>query len=100
MIRRPPRSTLFPYTTLFRSRVLSIAALIGEAIGRTATEESVSSLFRSEEHTSELQSLRHLVCRLLLEKKKKYNLKIIKNNQNTINTNSTTQNYKIHHIPS
>src|SRR5258705_733622 len=68
MIRRPPRSTLFPYTTLFRSRVSS---------ARTSTwpmltaSRSAKAMARSEEHTSELQSLRHLVCRLLLEKKKK-----------------------------
>src|SRR5947199_2363128 len=72
MIRRPPRSTLFPYTTLFRSWQLgrghtsyeyrwSLRELSPVAIHRD----------RSEEHTSELQSLRHLVCRLLLEKKKK-----------------------------
>src|SRR5258705_9399843 len=70
MIRRPPRSTLFPYTTLFRSR----------SQGRwwpptwhapRAARRSWRSSRRSEEHTSELQSLRHLVCRLLLEKKKK-----------------------------
>src|SRR5471030_3351230 len=65
MIRRPPRSTLFPYTTLFRSR-----SFCGRAPGRT-TALSSSAGERSEEHTSELQSLRHLVCRLLLEKKKK-----------------------------
>src|SRR2546425_6923024 len=75
MIRRPPRSTLFPYTTLFRSR---------GALGRTMScgsgtflqetmvlNDTASSGMRSEEHTSELQSLAYLVCRLLLEKKKK-----------------------------
>src|SRR2546425_8822021 len=70
MIRRPPRSTLFPYTTLFRSPVLvsccpSPAALMARAMPKSATTA------RSEEHTSELQSLAYLVCRLLLEKKKK-----------------------------
>src|SRR5258705_1294973 len=70
MIRRPPRSTLFPYTTLFRSQVRLLAALIPNRDPAlpdvpTAREQ------RSEEHTSELQSLRHLVCRLLLEKKKR-----------------------------
>src|SRR5262245_63834855 len=72
MIRRPPRSTLFPYTTLFRSVSNSpapCAALRGSACAG-ATAPSVAAK-RSEEHTSELQSLRHLVCRLLLEKKKK-----------------------------
>src|SRR2546429_2324194 len=82
MIRRPPRSTLFPYTTLFRSlrgplgigrirnhgqeepRLYSAQPVAALAVGRPAAE-------RSEEHTSELQSRLHLVCRLLLEKKKK-----------------------------
>src|SRR5258705_9607145 len=84
MIRRPPRSTLFPYTTLFRSR--GHARLVpadGERGRRVERQASVASSdvqhqtkrrtpgARSEEHTSELQSLRHLVCRLLLEKKNK-----------------------------
>src|SRR5258705_3178309 len=70
MIRRPPRSTLFPYTTLFRSDLL--AARAGNPSLDFATVSLASWPFqvRSEEHTSELQSLRHLVCRLLLEKKK------------------------------
>src|SRR3990170_6171191 len=67
MIRRPPRSTLFPYTTLFRSMRRSSASL-----GRMAMRFSCcDSQPRSEEHTSELQSPDHLVCRLLLEKKHK-----------------------------
>src|SRR4030043_1801824 len=65
MIRRPPRSTLFPYTTLFRSSAPGRVHAAGAAGGRAAR------LPRSEEHTSELQSRLHLVCRLLLEKKKK-----------------------------
>src|SRR2546429_6567946 len=73
MIRRPPRSTLFPYTTLFRSEyamsrehsTTSIADLSSREIGT-----SCKNCKRSEEHTSELQSRLHLVCRLLLEKKK------------------------------
>src|ERR1039458_3561392 len=65
MIRRPPRSTLFPYTTLFRSRSFRPGTL--SSIGSRWTG-SPPLLRRSEEHTSELQSLRHLVCRLLLEK--------------------------------
>src|SRR5882724_13219690 len=65
MIRRPPRSTLFPYTTLFRS-----TANIANA-KRAPWKSGAPFQGRSEEHTSELQSLRHLVCRLLLEKKKK-----------------------------
>src|SRR5690349_23505480 len=85
MIRRPPRSTLFPYTTLFRSAVQHVR---GDARGAPADDrivvvDALEQLrprerrhlidFRSEEHTSELQSRRDLVCRLLLEKKKKYN---------------------------
>src|SRR2546425_5714033 len=71
MIRRPPRSTLFPYTTLFRS------VLVGPTgVGKTAVAAALGAralitvISRSEEHTSELQSLAYLVCRLLLEKKK------------------------------
>src|SRR2546429_2589542 len=68
MIRRPPRSTLFPYTTLFRSDCPSR----GDTVRASArpTRSSSSPSLRSEEHTSELQSRLHLVCRLLLEKKK------------------------------
>src|SRR5258705_1277018 len=70
MIRRPPRSTLFPYTTLFRST--SNEEREESSITTTSeTVETSKTAVRSEEHTSELQSLRHLVCRLLLEKKKK-----------------------------
>src|SRR5260370_24392256 len=93
MIRRPPRSTLFPYTTLFRSavaldqeRVLGLDDLdrvVGEVhhraatgvdpvSGRAAAPRAEQELERSEEHTSELQSHLNLVCRLLLEKKKKH----------------------------
>src|SRR3712207_6983804 len=84
MIRRPPRSTLFPYTTLFRSPVLS--ARPREAVRRprlpgyyraARTREARASenpLRRSEEHTSELQSRQYLVCRLLLEKKSHANI--------------------------
>src|SRR2546429_6214995 len=70
MIRRPPRSTLFPYTTLFRSHfgVCSILSL-GLTLSQVCSKQSICRL-RSEEHTSELQSRLHLVCRLLLEKKK------------------------------
>src|SRR5437016_11137056 len=80
MIRRPPRSTLFPYTTLFRSRRLrglvervtqrSLGVLLKEYRRQGRPVRRVA-LVRSEEHTSELQSLTNLVCRLLLEKKKK-----------------------------
>src|SRR2546425_6629445 len=87
MIRRPPRSTLFPYTTLFRSIVPAHQIVPCSSIqtGHRKTHHRKSALgmnlkhdiclrrcpFRSEEHTSELQSLAYLVCRLLLEKKKK-----------------------------
>src|SRR3989442_10807007 len=83
MIRRPPRSTLFPYTTLFRSlRISSIAAIDGAWSGKMRSTPTPAEIFRtvkvgverifprSEEHTSELQSRPHVVCRLLLEKKK------------------------------
>src|SRR5260370_9209728 len=91
MIRRPPRSTLFPYTTLFRSESFPIYSLAVEiqhassyrssmrpgthhstpsSFSATARKFSIGQFFRSEEHTSELQSHLNLVCRLLLEKKK------------------------------
>src|SRR2546421_6761473 len=87
MIRRPPRSTLFPYTTLFRSalgeaardggcvmldwvNVPSLTTAIGELLATPSTLAELSAAARSEEHTSELQSRSDLVCRLLLEKKK------------------------------
>src|SRR2546422_4411647 len=100
MIRRPPRSTLFPYTTLFRSAIegrheimvvqhlvehrLGLAVLAacreqphaGEFVEIAITAQRVG---RSEEHTSELQSRLHLVCRLLLEKKKKTRLEMLRN---------------------
>src|SRR5205809_3559474 len=69
MIRRPPRSTLFPYTTLFRSTLDPRVKIATESATLLATWLRARS--RSEEHTSELQSRLHLVCRLLLEKKKK-----------------------------
>src|SRR2546425_3190938 len=69
MIRRPPRSTLFPYTTLFRSE-LEVLARETHARGLELISREATSRLRSEEHTSELQSLAYLVCRLLLEKKK------------------------------
>src|SRR2546427_6305103 len=89
MIRRPPRSTLFPYTTLFRSdclvalrdslgiaydqatRGLLVVHRTQESLDKAARDEAMLSRLRSEEHTSELQSQSNLVCRLLLEKKKK-----------------------------
>src|SRR2546430_9801893 len=99
MIRRPPRSTLFPYTTLFRSERLGVRVLEAPAIGLVADDVPIDDVAdaadrladrhaeradveqaRSEEHTSELQSQSNLVCRLLLEKKK--------NNQNTYDARS------------
>src|SRR3712207_8806080 len=101
MIRRPPRSTLFPYTTLFRSRYLKmknrgqlislfycLASSTGRkqmfgtsaeprAYGPPASAPSTTMIKRSEEHTSELQSRQYLVCRLLLEKKKNNTLKLL-----------------------
>src|SRR3712207_8516608 len=101
MIRRPPRSTLFPYTTLFRSAVLVPAITVGTVAVTNAVSGSSASTgttlqpaddgdgvvqqgddnsggqwacYRSEEHTSELQSRQYIVCRLLLEKKKKHNI--------------------------
>src|SRR5256885_5093004 len=71
MIRRPPRSTLFPYTTLFRSMQISLARGLGLLEGGFGILHQLVRLARSEEHTSELQSPCNLVCRLLLEKKTK-----------------------------
>src|SRR5258708_31471993 len=76
MIRRPPRSTLFPYTTLFRSALGWLPLVLGGSnFGQTVVAQNLPFatrfLMRSEEHMSELQSPDHLVCRLLLEKKKK-----------------------------
>src|SRR4051794_41625601 len=69
MIRRPPRSTLFPYTTLFRSKAPVAYAHV--FVRMSGTPIAAAAVGRSEEHTSELQSPVHLVCRLLLEKKKR-----------------------------
>src|SRR2546422_6772956 len=94
MIRRPPRSTLFPYTTLFRSRTQLELALTKAASPEVdpsaralharierleqALADERQTVMRSEEHTSELQSRLHLVCRLLLEKKKKIDKRQLK----------------------
>src|SRR5438309_8676326 len=87
MIRRPPRSTLFPYTTLFRScsRCNAVSQATTPPCG-LVFRSSETTFVRSEEHTSELQSQFHLVCRLLLEKKKKIKQthKLNKINKNTI----------------
>src|SRR5258708_31224813 len=75
MIRRPPRSTLFPYTTLFRSGSFRLTG--GDGAGAGGAADRQEAVVRSEEHTSELQSPDHLVCRLLLEKKKKTKINTI-----------------------
>src|SRR3712207_7911813 len=99
MIRRPPRSTLFPYTTLFRSAsaTMSITVTVGIPLKPAPIFNGVTEVFdpkscstlvvgwgpRSEEHTSELQSRQYLVCRLLLEKKKNNNKYILHNTYST-----------------
>src|SRR2546425_3553069 len=97
MIRRPPRSTLFPYTTLFRSQAVArpnalkpppreLSVLDAEVVEElapaapdAAPDAAEQKRVRSEEHTSELQSLAYLVCRLLLEKKKKQSARLLEN---------------------
>src|SRR5438045_6342567 len=95
MIRRPPRSTLFPYTTLFRS--------VRQDLRETTKLSSLNqrplcfndeSFVRSEEHTSELQSLRHLVCRLLLEKKKKKNTRTMYTKARRPNHHTVSQQHE------
>src|SRR5256885_7794324 len=101
MIRRPPRSTLFPYTTLFRSMIekalLSFWARMVCRASRTASQKAIYS--RSEEHTSELQSPCNLVCRLLLEKKKKHEQRSSPTDTHASHTtpNSSTSTH-IHYI--
>src|SRR3712207_8074338 len=101
MIRRPPRSTLFPYTTLFRSDSWSVwtvkegssATILARATPSFSWSAfdfgSMAISIRSEEHTSELQSRQYLVCRLLLEKKKKHT--------NTLYSDINLNNQHIHH---
>src|SRR3712207_7494854 len=99
MIRRPPRSTLFPYTTLFRSLVSQIKKQVKaeqgceNRQGQPARDQSQRKpehlepvFLRSEEHTSELQSRQYLVCRLLLEKKKKTRSRYMSINKNHTDT--------------
>src|SRR5438094_1065006 len=102
MIRRPPRSTLFPYTTLFRSdpETLQCQCLPGY-IGLCSNYFKRIYSFRSEEHTSELQSPYDLVCRLLLEKKKKKKTakkKCTKNNTAQTHDNYSTSKTSLTHI--
>src|SRR2546423_8038818 len=97
MIRRPPRSTLFPYTTLFRSA--TVAVVIALLVGYTAIvvnrASAASALLsqgkRSEEHTSELQSLAYLACRLLLEKKKLYRIICVIHHETNLTVMCVTQ---------
>src|SRR2546430_12223971 len=93
MIRRPPRSTLFPYTTLFRSALMGAIMSLGVAtsnsvlvvsFARNNLQRGMDPLARSEEHTSELQSQSNLVCRLLLEKKKNKQKSIVTAAQNAL----------------
>src|SRR2546427_7966863 len=101
MIRRPPRSTLFPYTTLFRSgrgadHVIvtgGAASVLAWAVGVVRDGGSIH-YFRSEEHTSELQSQSNLVCRLLLEKKKKKSTTL----QSRIRKNHRTIDIELHGV--
>src|SRR2546425_8542694 len=99
MIRRPPRSTLFPYTTLFRSRCGSgqrhggVGIVYGDGVGGScAAQDPPTPSPRSEEHTSELQSLAYLVCRLLLEKKKKKIIRALRESKR-INDDESYHNY-------
>src|SRR5258708_31053577 len=89
MIRRPPRSTLFPYTTLFRSRRTDRARSVLLGLRRDDLAAHLGA--RSEEHTSELQSPDHLVCRLLLEKKKESQPKHLEPNSSYIRYNSVSE---------
>src|SRR5437879_11574069 len=92
MIRRPPRSTLFPYTTLFRSSPPPIPRRVRKLARASCSSCSAMTMgtARSEEHTSELQSPMYLVCRLLLEKKKKKKIIKKKTMKNVTNTNHDT----------
>src|SRR5438874_5357563 len=95
MIRRPPRSTLFPYTTLFRSLLLDLGWWV------PGNKNHLTPVVgRSEEHTSELQSRRDLVCRLLLEKKKKTNhSELIKSYQKLPMPKHTKSHHQTHNLP-
>src|SRR2546425_5114361 len=99
MIRRPPRSTLFPYTTLFRSAENDLieGPFLGGFMpitkGNSLTISGNACAMRSEEHTSELQSLAYLVCRLLLEKKKKQ-IKMIQQLHNRLYRQITSEKHR------
>src|SRR5438874_8018907 len=92
MIRRPPRSTLFPYTTLFRSNTLERAVIVcnGSVVDLKHLPPNFGNT-RSEEHTSELQSRRDLVCRLLLEKKKDGSSTKIKDENEQVGQNAAME---------
>src|SRR2546430_5981453 len=91
MIRRPPRSTLFPYTTLFRSQQLAVRHAHAPArLAHRRVDAGNARVRRSEEHTSELQSQSNLVCRLLLEKKKKTRYTTSPNSSPAKGTSQTT----------
>src|SRR2546429_3377653 len=92
MIRRPPRSTLFPYTTLFRS------ACWASRPQSSAPTRVLVTYWRSEEHTSELQSRLHLVCRLLLEKKKKNKTRFLYPHTTTKTVTPAAQSLSIAHL--
>src|SRR2546425_3404399 len=94
MIRRPPRSTLFPYTTLFRSHAIDhpfdlLLLTHVHRHGKRPLAQIADGLDRSEEHTSELQSLAYLVCRLLLEKKKNIEYNLAHNSASTLYGNTS-----------
>src|SRR2546430_7071081 len=92
MIRRPPRSTLFPYTTLFRSLDVAVLEKVAHLLRH---HDGAVLLGRSEEHTSELQSQSNLVCRLLLEKKKKNNTPPIHTNKHQSHTRHLQNTFNI-----
>src|SRR2546425_5359051 len=96
MIRRPPRSTLFPYTTLFRSGRDDSPPRSSRSAPSASISSARATAARSEEHTSELQSLAYLVCRLLLEKKKKT---IARGKQNVRNSHEPHTRQPAEHEP-
>src|SRR5438552_6548828 len=102
MIRRPPRSTLFPYTTLFRSVTLDSLGIERNrtlASADSGSKELTAGIWRrSEEHTSELQSPDHLVCRLLLEKKKEKKTKMIIQEEQRLQDSNSIQHISSSHI--
>src|SRR3712207_8494951 len=100
MIRRPPRSTLFPYTTLFRSRVRVSRGKRPRYWHRVFAWVDHSKWGRSEEHTSELQSRQYLVCRLLLEKKQTTITTLSPILSAHLKTNNVIHTHSFYHIPS